>query len=75
MYLHPVTFTSTVPDYFLRTACYNLPDRRIWLGEEMQFSVDLINGVAIGVEFIAECEEHENTLIIDILIFRFLIQW
>lgn len=41
----------------------------------MQISMDLINGIAVGAEFVPESEEHENTIIVDIIIFRFLIQW
>mgnify|MGYP005855182355 FL=1 len=41
----------------------------------MQISIDLINGIAVGVEFVPESEENENTIIVDIIIFRLLIQW
>lgn len=41
----------------------------------MKFSMDLINGVAIGMEYVPGCEEHENTIIVDLVIIRLLIQW
>ena len=41
----------------------------------MSFNVDYIMGLAVGVEFIAACDEHEKTVIVDIFIIRLLIQW
>ena len=41
----------------------------------MNISIDLITGIALGIEYISECEEHGNVVIVDILIFRLLFEW
>jgi|APCry1669192010_1035390.scaffolds.fasta_scaffold00018_59 hypothetical protein len=41
----------------------------------MYCSLDYILGIAVGIEFIAACDEHENTIIVDIFVIRLLIQW
>lgn len=41
----------------------------------MDISLDVINGISAGVEFVRGDEEFTNTLVIDIFIIRFLIQW
>ncbi len=42
----------------------------------MAVTADLINGIAVGVEYLpGEDEEFYNTVILDLLIIRLLIQW
>lgn len=41
----------------------------------MYISFDLINGVALGLEYVAQIEDVPNTIILDLLIVRILFQW
>jgi hypothetical protein len=41
----------------------------------MEISFDLINGVALGIEYVQAFDDEPNTVILDVLIFRFLFQW
>jgi hypothetical protein len=41
----------------------------------MFIGFDLINGVALGIEYISCDDEYQHTIIIDLLIVRLLIQW
>lgn len=41
----------------------------------MDLSIDLINGVSVGLEFIPADEDEYNTIIVDCVILRLLIQW
>lgn len=42
----------------------------------MEIGFDLINGLSLGAEYVSGIdEEFDNTIIVDILIFRLLIQW
>jgi len=42
----------------------------------MDFAVDFINGVSIGMEYVPAESDHEvNTFMIDIVLFRLLFQW
>jgi hypothetical protein len=41
----------------------------------MEICVDTICGIALGVEYIQEIEDVPNTIILDLFILRFLIQW
>lgn len=39
--------------------------------------IDLINGIAVGIEFVPEIQDEgiPHTVILDLVIFRLLIQW
>lgn len=43
----------------------------------MVMDMDLINGIAVGIEFVPAIREEgiPHTVILDLLIFRLLIQW
>jgi len=41
----------------------------------MSVTLDLINGISVGLEYLSANEEHENTIIVDLLVIRLLIQW
>lgn len=41
----------------------------------MDIGYDLINGISLGIEFISASEDEPNTIILDLLILRFLFQW
>lgn len=37
--------------------------------------MDLINGIAVGAEYVPAFEDEPNTFILDVFILRFLFQW
>ena len=43
----------------------------------MRVGIDLINGLAVGLEFVPAIEEDgiDNTVILDLFIIRLLFQW
>ena len=41
----------------------------------MQIGVDIINGVAIGIEYVGGTVDYPSTVIVDILFLRILFQW
>lgn len=41
----------------------------------MEISFDFIHGIAFGIEYVPAFEDQDNTVILDIAIFRFLFQW
>lgn len=42
----------------------------------MEFTVDLINGLGVGAEYVpSEADDEFNTIIIDIVLVRLLFQW
>lgn len=43
----------------------------------MNFDLTLINGIALGVEYMPPLEEEDipHSIIVDLFILRFLIQW
>ena len=42
----------------------------------MDFTVDLINGISVGAEYVPSQEEDElNSFVIDIVLLRLLFQW
>jgi len=41
----------------------------------MNIGLDLINGVAIGIEYIPAMPDIQKTIILDLLLIRILFQW
>jgi hypothetical protein len=41
----------------------------------MEISLDLINGIAVGAEFVPAFDDEPNTIIVDVFIIRLLFQW
>jgi hypothetical protein len=41
----------------------------------MDIGIDLINGISVGIEFVPATDEYDNTIVLDVVIIRLLIQW
>ena len=41
----------------------------------MSITLDLINGICFGVEYLPAAEDYEQTIIVDLFVIRLLIQW
>jgi hypothetical protein len=41
----------------------------------MKFTFDTICGINLGIEYLPGAEDYDNTIIVDLLLVRLLVQW
>jgi len=41
----------------------------------MSISLDMINGISVGIEYLPAGEDHDQTIIVDLFVIRLLFQW